>query len=120
MSNYIDLIGQITERLDVPCGNIRLGIHEALAYLDRNPSQAPGRTITRSDYQKLMDDTSMPYGVGFTDGFHQAGGSIIDDPKPTNAEQIIDLMGLAPANLNRRDLAVWLDKAGVKSPGGSR
>ena len=28
----------------------------------------------------------MPYGVGFTDGFHQAGGSIVDDPEPTNAE----------------------------------
>ena len=41
MSKYIDLIGQITERLDVPCGNIRLGIHEALAYLDRNPDQVP-------------------------------------------------------------------------------
>lgn len=59
-----------------------------LEWLDEHPDQVPGRTITRSDCQKLMDDTSMPYGVGFTDGFHQAGGSIVDDPEPTNEEKL--------------------------------
>ena len=34
----------------------------------------------------------MPYGVGFTDGFHQAGGSIIADPEPTNAEKLEALL----------------------------
>ena len=128
MSKYIDLIGQITERLDVPCGNIRLGIHEALAYLDRYPDQVPGRTITWSDYQRLMDDTSMPYGVGFTDGFHQAGGSIIPDPEPTNAEKLEALLEGGDINAQwglrgggvmfARELAHALDEAGVKAPGG--
>lgn len=40
------------------------------------------------------------------------------DPEPTNAERIIALMGMAPANLNRRELAKWLDSRGVKAPGG--
>lgn len=99
---FIDLIGQITEKLDVRpgVGTMRFGVIETLAYLDHNLDQAPGRTITRSDCQKLMDDTSMPYGVGFTDGFHQAGGSIVDDPEPTNAEP-------------ERDRDWWVENANV-------
>lgn len=53
-----------------------------------DPDQVPGRTITDSDYQKIIDETSVPYGVGFTDGFHQAGGSITPDPEPTSAEKL--------------------------------
>lgn len=52
------------------------------------PESVPGRTITRSHYQNIIDETSVPYGVGFTDGFHQAGGSIIDDPEPTNLQRL--------------------------------
>lgn len=117
MSKYIDLIGHITERLDVPCGNIRLGIHEALAYLDRYPDQVPGRTITQSDYQKIIDETSVSYGVGFTDGFHQAGGSVIPDPVPTNAEKLEALLReaeTAPMSVTNR--ARWMDAQGVVAP----
>ena len=98
---------------------------EALEWLDSHPDQVPGRTITRSDYQKLMDDTSMPYGVGFTDGFHQAGGSIIDDPKPTNAEKwetFIRHSGFSVSGYFGNDAAQAfarvMDERGVKAPGG--
>ena len=74
-------------------------------------------TITESAYKLALDETRDPqYVYGFTDAMHLFGGEVIPDPEPTNAEKIIDLMGKAPANLNRRDLAAWLDKAGVTAP----
>ena len=74
-------------------------------------------TITESQYKLALDEDRDPqYVHGFTYAMHLLGGEVIPDPEPTNAEKIIDLMGKAPANLNRRDLAAWLDKAGVTAP----
>lgn len=92
-----------------------------LKWLDEHPDQVPGRTITRSDCQKLMDDTSMPYGVGFTDGFHQAGGSIVDDPEPTNEENLEQDLMLAEVNAGSDPTAIarWLAGQGwTKAPEG--
>lgn len=127
MSKYINLIGQITERLDVPCGNIRLGIHEALAYLDRNPDQVPGRTITRTEYRDTLNHAVKTSGYGddwergFCTGLTVGGTKVVPDPEPTNAESISKLL-TEFAELNAscggeqgdHDLAEFLDARGVQ------
>lgn len=129
MSNYINLIGQITERLDVPCGNIRLGIHEALAYLDRNPDRAPGRTITRSEYRDTLKHAVKTSGYsddwerGFCTGLSVSGVKVIPDPEPTNAEliekAIFESMSSASivTSVDVKILADRLDARGVKASG---
>lgn len=125
MSKYIDLIGRITERLDVPCGNIRLGIHEALAYLDRYPDQVPGRTTTESELIAAVDETNHEdmneYQKARALLVHL--GHTIPDPEPTNAEkletEIRELFQEPSQSFSiARDLAKKLDEAGVKAPGG--
>lgn len=124
MSKYIDLAPTIKrDRAKGPITGLD-GESYALTWLDSHPDQVPGRTITRSDYQKLMDDTSMPYGVAFTDGLHQAGGSIIPDQEPTNAEKLAGILQVAMQEDGWGDegeaniLAAALEAAGVKAPGG--
>lgn len=129
---YIDLADTITERLDVPCGNIRLGIHEALAYLDRYPDQAPGRTITESDYSDIAEWARNYSNRGWEGRTVLAGVGISivpdpdpdPDPEPTNAESISKLLAEF-AELNAscggeqgdHDLAEFLNARGVKAGG---
>lgn len=123
MSNYIDLIGQITERLDVPCGNIRLGIHEALAYLDRYPDQVPGRTITEGESKDLFN-TARRGLMYWPDALERTCITVIPDPEPTNAEKLeahlLDLLGVVEAigNTGVHNMAYELDRAGVTALGG--
>ena len=114
---HIDLTNQILREV----GGDRAQIVDILAWLDDHPDQVPGRTMKKSDYQELMDGTSLSYGVGFTDGFHLAGGSVVPDPEPTNAERLeatlLDTFGLLETlgNQGVHNLAFNLDKAGVKA-----
>lgn len=126
MSNYIDLIGQITERLDVPCGNIRLGIHEALAYLDMFPDQAPGRTITRSEMRERMNESfeTQVREIDVEVYTESLGRIVTPDPEPTNAEKLEALLEGGDINAQwglrgggvmfARELAHALDEAGVR------
>ena len=119
MSKYIDLIGQITERLDVPCGNIRLGIHEALAYLDRNPDQAPGRTITESESKDLFSTARR--GLGYwPDALERTGITVAPDPEPepTEAEKLAKIISEYTYNSEPQALAEALVRAGVRASGG--
>ncbi len=82
-------------------------------------------TITESDYQELMDSTSVPYGVGFTDGFHRAGGEVIPDPEPSNTDRLEKLLResgfeffTSGHRADARELAEWLNSDCVKAPGG--
>ena len=120
MSKHIYLWRQIAASDDYNSDDRRT-IRETLCWLDDHADQAPGRTITESDYQKIIDETSASYGFGFTDGFHQAGGSIVPDPKPTNAElleQLHDQYRMFPAQHlpGNGSLADYLDHKGVKAP----
>lgn len=125
MSNYINLIGQITERLDVPCGNIRLGIHEALAYLDRYPDQVPGRTITRSEMRERMAESfeTQVREIDVEAYTESLGRIVVPDPEPTNAEKLNDLL-MEFTHLNApcggevydHDFGEFLTARGVKAP----
>ena len=115
---YTDLSEEITPY--GAAGSTHRGIDYALRWLDDHPDQVPGRTITASRFQSMVDacefdDTGCVYPSMFA---ALLGVETVPDPEPTNAEKIIELMGKAPASFNHRDLAKWLDEAGVKAPGG--
>lgn len=92
---------------------------EMLPKCECGADQVPGRTISESDYSDIAEWARNYSNRGWEGRTVLAGAgiTIVPDPEPTNAEQIIDLMGLAPANLNRRELAKWLDARGVKAGG---
>ncbi|MGO3021936.1 MAG: hypothetical protein ACTIIH_01700 [Brevibacterium sp.] len=116
---YIDLSERVYQ--EAAGHTLRRAIIDGtLEWLDEHPDQVPGRTMKKSDYQELMDGTSVSYGVGFTDGFHMAGGSIAPDPEPTNAEKWKDLLLRAVGDSgywNAQLVAEALDGYGMTAPG---
>lgn len=114
---YINLAGTIIERLDVPCGDIRRGIVEALAYQDRHPDQVPGRTITESEFQGNLGVYSEPWAREFLSGF---GITVVPDPdpEPTSAERWETFCKKLGINLTPWQidyLVEAMDKSGVKA-----
>lgn len=99
-------------------GWTRAAIESILEWLDAHPDRVPGRTMTASEFGNYNTEAAGTYGDGFRAGFERAGGEVVPDPEPTNAEKWVKFcsskMGL--------DLDPWqanvLDKAGVKAPGG--
>lgn len=139
-SKFIDLAPTIIDRLDVPCGKIRLGICEALAFLDRYPDQVPGRTITPEaladawanaevvdEYQKgdvmiYMDESVDAVSVFTADNARTANDNQrrlhrAPDPKPTNAELINDLAKEWGRKGQHGSLGQYLTEHGVKAGG---
>ena len=115
---YIDLEERIKRDRDLSLTGLDR-VTYTLRWLDRNPDQVPGRTITESDYRELTDSCSVNYQVGFSDGFFLAGGRIVPDPEPTNAERIEAILNSASPEASRKLLALFLDLQGVKAPGGN-
>ena len=83
----------------------------------------PARTIHDSDVEALCTDTASyerdDYLDGFIQGFQQAGGTILDDPEPTDEEllagiirNIDDWQSITSPEL----LAKYLNTAGVTPP----
>src|SRR5699024_1054425 len=66
---------------------------EAMADMDWVPV-TPARTITDSEVENLCGDMfdNDTYLMGFIDGFESAGGTIADDPAPTEAQKIEQLL----------------------------
>lgn len=114
---YIDLWRQIAASDDYNSDDRRI-IRETLYWLDVHADRVSGRTITAGEFERAWaDSVDQDARKQYRDFLARLGTTVIPDPEPTNAEQIIDLMGLAPAHLNRRELAKWLDARGVKAPG---
>lgn len=114
---YIDLSERVYQ--EAAGHTLRRAIIDGtLEWLDEHPDQVPGRTMKKSDYQELMDGTSLSYRVGFTDGFHMAGGSIAPDPEPTNAEKLNSIITEWGGFARDPGFGEWLDSRGVKAPGG--
>lgn len=90
-------------------------LRDTLEWLDKHPDQVPGRTMTVGE----MDHKCTTYGSAYETGFKQAGGVIVPDPEPTNAEQIneaYDVWDREPQNFT---FGEYLDRLGwVKAPGG--
>lgn len=122
MSKYIDLAETIHEgtRFNRVQPALIL-IRSVLNWLDEHPDQVPGRTITESEFQELMEDVTTSYQVGFTDGLYRAGGRVVPDPEPTNSEKWKDLLLRAvkdSGDWNARTLSETLDGYGLIAPGG--
>lgn len=94
-----------------------VGARVALQWLDQNRDQVPGRTMPESE----MEHKCATYGSAYETGFRQAGGVVIPDPEPTNAESINKLL-TEFAHLNAscggeqgdHNLAEFLDARGVR------
>lgn len=84
----------------------------------------PARTIHDRDVEALCIDTASyerdDYLDGFIRGFQKAGGVILDDPEPTNAEKLADILVESFNGMefdledSFREIAAVLDKHGVK------
>ena len=91
-----------------------------LRWLDRNPDQVPGRTMTERGCHDLYH--AAYYGAkAFRGELEDQGFAFIADPEPTNAESIDNLL-TEFAKLNAscggeqgdHDLAEFLDARGVR------
>lgn len=117
---YIDLVDKISDVLEPGLAGYAY-IRNALLWLDQNPDQVPGPTMTESE----MEHKCATYGSAYETGFRQAGGVVIPDPEPTNRDRLQGwLVEFAERNASCGgergdcDLAEFLDAHGVKAPGG--
>ena len=89
-----------------------------LRWLDRNPDQVPGRTMTERGCHDLYH--AAYYGEkAFRGELEDQGFAFIAGPEPTNAEKLahyVRQMDLTPMSPN--ECGKWLDEQGVKAPGG--
>ncbi len=114
MSKYIDLAPEFAKEHNIDKGVAGYVLRCLDEYAAEHPDQVPGRTMKKSDYQELMDGTSLSYGVGFTDGFHMAGGSIAPDPEPTDVEKITRLILENSTDMDPKFIAEMLVENGVR------
>ena len=113
MSKYDELLETITESEEIR-SSVRYGVVLTLKYLDDHPDQAPGRTITRSEFNKVMDEGSSE-----EDMAARLGVTVVPDPEPTNAEKL-ELLWDEWARLPSYDdtkFTDYLDAHGVKADG---
>lgn len=129
MSKYIDRADRIKNELIVPKADILFGIEYALRFLDDNPGQVPGRTITESDYSDITEWARDYIDRGWEGRtvLADAGITIVPDPEPTNAELLAELIREIGYDIRHNGrlsgsnaLALDLDSRGVKAAGGSR
>ena len=117
VEKYSDLEERIKRDRDLSITGLD-GVTYTLRWLDRNPDQVPGRTITESECHDLYH--AAYYGAkAFRGELEDQGFAFIADPEPTNAEKlrkVLDTFEVDEQNLDK--VAELLDKAGVKAPGG--
>lgn len=126
MSKYIDLAEQIVDdshahRQSIFSDDARV----VLRWLDDHADQAPGRTITASEFDEAVESCITEDGTVPPHEFAERLGVVcVPDPEPSNAEKLeteIKEMFQEPSQSFSiaRDLAVKLDAAGwTKAPGG--
>ena len=97
-----------------------------LRWLDRNPDQVPGRTITESELSEAVENSSAWTDEGFgRDIISHFGIEVVPDPEPTNAEKWEKFIRGTHFNVSgwtgfdaTEQFAKILDEQGVKAPGG--
>ena len=117
---YEDMYGQIIgdKTFDLTTSE-RLGAKIALQWIDQNPDQVPGRTITASEFDEAVEscvteDATVPPHTFAA----RLGVVCVPDPEPTNAEKLNELICQATGSASASLLAGYLDEAGVRAPGG--
>ena len=121
VEKYIDLEERIKRDRDLSLTGLDR-VTYTLRWLDRNPDQVPGRTITESGCHDLYH--AAYYGAkAFRGELEDLGITVVPDPEQTNAEKLVeDLAGIYGANLT------WTAKVAIsealtergwaKAPGG--
>lgn len=132
MSKYIDLKEQVVDDSGTISPHVKIGVEEALDWLDDHPDQTPARTITRTEFNRAFtewfDERDKARIVGIIERLF--GITVTPDPKPTNADKLEALLEGGDINAQwglrgggvmfARELAHALDEAGVKAPGVER
>jgi|SRR5699024_167533 len=95
-------------------------VKAALQWLDENPELAPGRTITESEFNWRTSLCSELEAYWFKVGYFAAGGNIVPDPEPTNAEKLDKIMEEWPGRATASDptFGEYLHNRGVRAPEG--
>ena len=112
---YEDLTDAISSESGVTSGDA----WSVLCWLDRNPDQVPGRTITASRKREVAQRLEFDPRYSFDEMVHDFGLVSVPDPEPTNAEKLEALLReaeAAPMSVTNR--ARWMDAQGVRAPGG--
>ena len=121
VEKYIDLEERIKRDRDLSLTGLDR-VTYTLRWLDRNPDQVPGRTITESGCHDLYH--AAYYGAkAFRGELEDLGITVVPDPEQTNAEKLVeDLAGIYGANLTwtaKVAISEALTERGwVKAPGG--
>ena len=122
VEKYTDLEERIKRDRDLSLTGLDR-VTYTLRWLDRNPDQVPGRTITESGCHDLYH--AAYYGAkAFRGELEDQGFAFIADPEPTSAEKMVeDLAGIYGANLPwtaKVAISEALTERGwVKAPGAS-
>ena len=86
-----------------------------LRWLDRNPDQAPGRTMTESGCHDLYH--AAYYGAkAFRGELEDQGFAFIADPEPTNAEKLEQLHQNWSQSDRNPPFGEWADSVGILAP----
>ena len=118
VEKYTDLEERIKRDRDLSLTGLDR-VTYTLRWLDRNPDQVPGRTITESGCHDLYH--AAYYGAkAFRGELEDQGFAFIADPEPTNAEKLDKIMEEWPGRATASDptFGEYLHNRGVKAPGG--
>lgn len=112
MSKYIDLSPQIMA--DQSWITDSTEVDATLEWLDSHSDEVPGRTITNSEMGKKCE----LYGNAYLSGFTGAGGVIVSNPEPTNAELINEAYDVWDRDPQDYSFGEYLDRLGWVKAGG--
>lgn len=112
-SKYIDLTDRIARDDLMERAPGIAYVRDTLEWLDRNPDQVPGRTITESELSEVARTHES-----IRDLVSLLGIKVVPDPEPTNAEKLAaDLREIWDGHQSMNDVAQWLNDNGwVKAP----
>ena len=126
---YVDLEERIKRDRDLSLTGLDR-VTYTLRWLDRNPDQVPGRTITEGEFDELVDALHQNWATPeyfsgvLSDALIDHGITVIPDPEPTNAEKWEKFIRGTHFNVRgwtgcdaTEQFAKILDEQGVKAPG---
>ena len=113
VEKYTDLEERIKRDRDLSLTGLDR-VTYTLRWLDRNPDQVPGRTITESGCHDLYH--AAYYGAkAFRGELEDQGFAFIADPEPTNADKLADYVRqISRTAMSAEECGKWLDEQGVR------
>ena len=113
---YTDLADKISDALEPGLAGYAY-IRNALRWLDTNPDQVPGRTITASEFDEAVEscvteDATVPPHTFAA----RLGVVCVPDPEPTNAEKLEQLHQNWSQSDRNPPFGEWADSVGIQAP----